>query len=94
MLHGRGIFGALNERAPFVVTLESADDGSLRFAVRAADERRLVLPAQRVFTLVTWCEDEVVRFRLDNPETGLVAYAQGGAPLLTFARALGLSVER
>ena len=52
-------------------------------------------PARRLSPFQNWCEGvDIVRMSLKHDESGLIAYLQGGAPLLELARELGWRIER
>ena len=51
--------------------------------------------ARRLSPSQFWCEGvDIVRMSLKHDESGLIAYLQGGAPLLELAKELGWRIER
>ena len=84
----------MNEPVMAVVALESMRGGSLLVVIRPVDDiQSFVVHDQSLLTFEAWTEGDAVRMKFTNPATGAVAYAQGGAPLLEFSRALGVSIE-
>ncbi len=85
----------MDDRVVAVVALESMRGGSLLVVVQPVDElHSFVIFDHSLLTFEAWCEEDAVRMKFTNRATGAVAYAQGGAPLLEFSRALGVSIEK
>jgi hypothetical protein len=86
--------GALDERIAAIVAVESTSGGSLAiraYPVEAAD--RFVVDEATVAVSI-WREGaDIVRISLRHDASGSIFYLQGGAPLIDFARELGLRVE-
>jgi hypothetical protein len=80
----------LDERAAFIVLVDSAEESLVLMVSPVTGELRLD-HAHGAFTVTIWREDpDTVRMSLRSGETGSVAYVQGGSTLIALAAELGL----
>lgn len=85
----------MDERIAAIVALESTSGGALAIRAYPVQPNDRFVASEATLALSIWCEGvDIVRMSLKHDESGLIAYLQGGAPLLELARELGWRIER